>query len=200
MQQTRKRLIRAAVAVSLVSLTFTAPMASAVDIGVGVSLNTQGGGDGGYGVSLPLRFGNITVEPELSFYRSSRDRTYPSAPTNDFKAEYTQYTLDTGIYWRQRVVPALETYVGGRIGYSKDKTSYMYPNSSGSNQSYVSSGFYLGPTLGAEYFFDKHFSLGLDVSLLYESTSGESVSGSNVSNQDGNNLYYQTRARLRFYF
>jgi hypothetical protein len=196
MRQTRKNLIRAAA----ISLALTAPVASAVDIGVGASLNNEGGGDGGYGVSLPLRFGNITVEPELSFYRSSRDITYTSAPTNNYKAENSQYTLDTGIYWRQQVVPALETYVGGRVGYTKNKYSYKYLYIPNSDQSSGSSGFYLGPTLGAEYFFDKHFSLGLDVSLLYESTSGESVSGSNVSNQDGNNLYYQTRARLRFYF
>lgn len=199
MQQTRKRLIHAAVAVSLASLAITAPEASAVDIGVGVGLNNDGGGSGGYGMSLPLRFGNITVEPELSFYRSSQDTTY-TAPTSNYTYDSKQYTLDTGIYLRHQVVPALETYLGGRVGYTKNKYSYTYPYSPSSSQSSESSGFYLGPTFGAEYFFEKRFSLSLDVSVLYESTSGQSVNGSSITKQDGNSLDYQTRARLRYYF
>lgn len=183
-----------------ISFALAAPLASAVDVGLGVSLNNDGEGSGGYGVSLPLRFGTITVEPELSFYNSSQDRAYPLSPTNNYTTDYQQFTLETGIYWRQQVVPSVETYVGGRVGYTHYDYSYTYPSSPGSNYSNEYSGFYLGPTFGAEYFFNKHFSLGLDVSLLYESTSGDYINGGSTSESDRTQLNYQTRSRLRFYF
>lgn len=198
MQTAKKTLIHLAVAASL---SLTAPLAAAMDIGVGVSLNNEGGGSGGYGVSLPLRFGNLSVEPELSFYSSSQDSTYPASPTNNRTNDYKEYTLETGIYWRQPVIPSVEMYVGGRGGYTKYDYSYTYPLSPASNYKYDQSGYFLGPTLGAEYFFNKNFSLGLDVSLLYESTSGKEVdAGVLYYSQDRTEINYQSRARLRFYF
>jgi hypothetical protein len=193
---TRKVLIHAATATAL---ALTAPLAGAVDVGLGVTINNEGGGSGGYGVSLPLRFGNFTVEPELSFYDSSDDTTYPTSPTNTSAQEYQQYTLETGVYWRQPIIPSVEMYVGGRVGYTRYEQSSTYPSSPGSNYAYDSSGFYLGPTLGAEYFFNKHFSLGLDVSLLFESTTQKSTGGSPYT-QDRDSIDYQSRAKLRFYF
>ncbi len=196
MQQTSKKLIRAAVAVSL---ALTAPLAGAVDVGLGVSLNNEGNGSGGYGVSLPLRFGNFIVEPELSFYDSSEDTTFPTSPLDTSTYKYQQYTLETGVYWRRPIIPSVEMYVGGRVGYTRYKQSRTYPSSPSSNYAYDSSGFYLGPTLGAEYFFNKHFSLGLDVSLLFESTTQGRTTGSPYT-QDRDEINYQSRAKLRFYF
>jgi len=199
MKETTKVLIPAVVAITL---ALASPLAAAVDVGLGVDVNTNGGGEnnGGYGVSLPLRFGNFTVEPELSFNNSKYERTYPASPTNSYTAEYKTLNLETGVYWRQQVIPSVETYIGGRVGYTKYDNTYTYPLNPGAYQRDSNSGFYLGPTVGAEYFFNKNFSLGLDVSLLYESTSGESISGGNVVSSDNTNLSYQSRARLRFYY
>lgn len=190
MKLTKKISIHATIAFALV---FTAPLAAAVDVGLGVSLNNNGGGSGGYGVSMPLRFGNFTVEPELSFYDYKEDTTYPLSPASNYSYESQEYTLETGVYWRQQVIPAVEMYVGGRVGYVN------YESSSTPGSSYETSGFYLGPTLGAEYFFNKHFSLGLDVSLLYETTTRERIS-SNPYEEDRDEINYQSRAKLRFYF
>lgn len=196
MKLTKKISIHAAIALALV---FTAPLAAAVDVGLGVSLNNNGGGSGGYGVSMPLRFGNFTVEPELSFYDYQEDTTYPLSPGNNNSYESQEYTLETGVYWRQQVIPAVEMYVGGRVGYVNYESSSTYPLSPGSNNSYETSGFYLGPTLGAEYFFNKHFSLGLDVSLMFESTTRDRTSSSPYE-EDRDEIAYQSRAKLRFYF
>lgn len=196
MKVTKKFLIPSIIALAM---TFISPLAAAVDIGLGVSMHNEGGGSGGYGVSMPLRFGNFTVEPELSLYNSKEDTTYPLSPTSNNSYESQEYTLETGIYWRQRVIPTVETYVGGRVGYVKYEFSSTYPSSPGSNYANETSGFYLGPTLGAEYFFNKHFSLGLDVSLLLESTTRERVSSSPYE-RDRDEINYQSRAKLRFYF
>jgi len=177
----------------------TTPVAGAVDAGLGVSLNTSGGGNGGYGISMPLRFGNFLVEPELSIYDYSEDETYPLSPTSNRTYESQEYTLETGVYWRQPVIPSVEMYVGGRVGYFHEDASSTYPSNPAVNNSYETSGFYLGPTLGAEYFFNKHFSLGLDVSLLFESATRDRVSSSPYT-EDRDEIYYQGRAKLRFYF
>lgn len=197
MKTLRKKLVNLTIATALM---LAAPLALAVDVGLGVSLYNNGESSGGYGVSMPLRFGNITIEPELSFYDSTEDTVYPASPTNNNTTDYQRYTLETGIYWRQQVNPSVETYVGGRVGYTRYDYSYSYPLSPGSYYSTDFSGYYLGPTFGAEYFFNKHFSLGLDVSLLYESTSGDSINSGSTSESDRTQLYYQTRSRLRFYF
>lgn len=192
--------------VRLVTATLFAlatPFASAVEVGLGVSLQNNGDSSGGYGVSLPLRFGNFTIEPELTFYDSSQDTTYPSSPTNNSTSDSQSYTLETGVYWRQPVIPSVEMYVGGRMGYVKNEYSVTHPLSPTNDYSYDTSGYFLGPTLGAEYFFNKNFSLGLDASLLYESTSGDNVypaSPGNNSKTDRNAINYQSRVRLRFYF
>lgn len=198
MQHNCKTLLSTAAALSL---ALAVPVASAMDIGLGVTVQNEGGGNGGWGASLPLRFGNIMVEPELSFYHNSDNQTYPTSPSSNRKYDNTEYTLDTGIYLRQHVTAAVDSYLGGRIGYNHSRYSYKYPNSPSSNYTDVSTGPYIGPTIGAEYFFDKHFTIGLDVSLLYTSSSGKETQNGAVTNkQDGNQFDYQTRARLRYYF
>ncbi len=197
MNDIRQRLFPLAAAFSLALL---APMASATQAGLGVSINTGSEGGGGYGISVPLRFGGFTVEPELSFYEYSADRDYSLSPGSNQSYEYRQLSIETGVYWRQPLAPAVEMYVGGRAGYTQYEYSTIYSSSPGSNYSHHTSGFYLGPTLGAEYFFNKHFSLGLDASLLFESISGEETSASSPYEEDRTSIYTQGRARLRFYF
>ena len=108
--------------VVLAASLLAAPVVGAVDVGLGVSLNNSGGGSGGYGVSMPLRFGNFLVEPELSIYDYSEDETYPLSPTSNRNYESQEYTLETGVYWRQPVIPSVEMYVGGRVGYFHAET------------------------------------------------------------------------------
>jgi len=196
MKTARKIVIHAAIATALV---LTAPLASAVDIGMGVGLINNGSDSAGYGVALPMRFANFTVEPELAFYNASNDNTYPAAPVNDSSSDYRGYTLDIGVYLRQQVMPSLETYIGGRVGYNNDKSSTTYV--SGTSYQSEETGYYLGPTLGAEYFFNKNLSLGLDVSLFYNSSTFENSTNGVVDYKADSNLTsYQTRTRLRYYF
>jgi hypothetical protein len=103
------------------------------------------------------------------------------------------------VYWRQPVIASVEMYVGGRVGYTWRKYSTDYPLAPGSNNTNETSGFYLGPTLGAEYFFNKHFSLGLDASLLFESSTRDRTSSSPYS-EDRDSIDYQSRVKLRAYF
>jgi hypothetical protein len=176
------------------SLSLAAPMAAAMDIGVGASLNAGGGGTGS-GISLPMRFGNIMIEPAVSIFDQTTD--YSDSGVPDYSVSFKNYTLEAGIYWRKEVIPSVETYLGGRVGYIKRETSQTYP---GSPSSRDESGYLIGPTFGAEYFFNKHFSMGLDVSLLYSSLSGDGESAGQPQSTSTENTYTQARTLLRFYF
>jgi opacity protein-like surface antigen len=195
MKNSGKILAGAAVALSLSIVT---PQASAAEVGVGVSLF---GNESGYGVYLPIRFGNIIVEPELTVYKSSSDQTYPLAPTSNRNSDNQNLLLGTGVYLRHELAPSIEYYVGGRLGYTKYKYSTKYPSSPSSNYSNDEDGYYIGPVFGAEYFFNKHFSLGLDASLIYRSTSGDYKSSpSNSNSSDNTSWATETIAKLRVYF
>jgi hypothetical protein len=179
------------------SLFLAAPIVSAVEAGLGAGIV----GDGGGTIYVPIRFGNLRIEPELSFYRSTNDTT-ATIPTNTYEYEAKSISLGSGVYLRQPIGSSLETYVGGRVGYYKSDSSRTYPNSPGSNYSSDASGFYVGPTIGAEYFFNKQFSIGLDVSVLYRSGTNDSTSGTTTNNynSDTTDLQTETRTALRFYY
>lgn len=190
----RTNLAMAAVATSLL---LSAPFAAAADVGLGVNLNTNSyGGNFGYGISMPIRFGNISVEPEVAYNQSTYDNN-STTPSNVYRSKYEQYSIETGIFVHKEVAPSLEIYGGGRIGAYGYKYSNGYPNNPGANNESRNHGYMAGPTVGAEYFFDKQVSVGLDVSLLYQSGSQSSSGGDGV---DSSQINLQGRAKLRFYF
>jgi len=195
-RNTRKTILGAATLAAALSLT--PPMAAAVDVGVGAGMMF---GEGGGGIYVPIRSGNLRVEPELGFYKYSESNTYATSPTSNVEYEYSNLMIGTGVYWRQQVGSSLETYVGGRVGYTRWENKNTYPNNPSNTSSDKTSGYYVGPTFGAEYFFTKQFSFGLDVSLIYSSTSGDYTpnSGSPRSSDD---TYWRTEGRtmLRYYF
>ena len=155
----------------------------------------------GGSIYVPIRFGNFKIEPELNFNSYTEDTTYPAVPANNNEYESSDYTLGAGIYWRQPIGSSLESYVGGRVGYWWGEASGTYPSTPGSNWSRDESGYFIGPTVGAEYFFTKQFSIGLDASLLYRSGTNDytPVSGTAYSS-DEDNVYTETRTALRYYF
>jgi hypothetical protein len=178
------------------ALSLAAPLAGAMDIGLGANLNTDGSGYGGWGFSVPMRFGNIMVEPSVEYDNYKSTDTYYGG-TSLYQYERKYYTVDTGIYWIKSIVPMLDAYIGGRVGFYSGEGS-GYSTCCGTDQ-YRYHGVYVGPTIGAEYFFNKHFSAGLDVSLLFSSET----SGNNDTNYAGGSYKdttTQTRTKLRFYF
>jgi hypothetical protein len=178
------------------ALSLAAPLAGAMDIGLGANLNTDGNGYGGWGFSVPLRFGNIMVEPSVEYDSWRYQDTYNGGTyIYDGKGKY--YVIDTGIYWIKPIIPMLDAYIGGRVGLYSGQRSY-YETCCGSWQSQYR-GAYVGPTIGAEYFFSKKFSVGLDVSVLF-SSEHSSNDDSNYAGGSYKDTTTQTRTKLRFYF
>jgi hypothetical protein len=189
--------VLAGVAVTL-SLSAAPPLASAAEVGLGV---TMLGSEGGYGVFLPIRLSKITIEPEFYVYRSEADQAYPLNPANDRTSDYENMNIGTGVYLRRQLAPSTEYYLGGRVGYTKYKSTYSYPNTPSSSTASKEDGYYLGPVIGAEYFFNKNFSLGLEAAFIYSSVSQDYASSpANSYTQDRTSWTTDTRAKLRVYF
>lgn len=185
-----------ATVVTTACLFLATSKASAVDVGLGAGISSSNDT-----VYVPIRFGNFRIEPEISFSNDNGKYTYSTSPSNNYKYESRWTSMGTGIYWRHSLLPSLESYVGGRLGYSKNDYSYTYPNNPSNSYKENRSGFYVGPTLGAEYFFNKQISLGLDVSLIVNMTSQKQTANSGTTQKsDRTDTYTETRTALRVYF
>jgi len=131
---------------ALAAVPLSAGPAPAADFGLGAAYLD------GLTVLLPIRTERLLIEPEVSLSNQS------SAASGGSSLKSTE--LGSGVYLRTGLGPSFEGYGGGRLAYHQLKQS------SGTGDS-KSTGFSLGPTVGAQYFLEKQVSLGLDASLEY---------------------------------
>jgi len=158
-------------------LTLAAGAASAAGpmqfgLGAGISSETSS-------ISVPIRTGNLLIEPELSYFSTEVEDSY----------DYSELGLGVGVYLMSSVAPSVELALGGRGGI----TSSNYEPDVGTDSE--GSGFFFGPVVGGEYFFNKHFSAGVDAAVIYATSTYES----GTFEEDSSSLSTETRARLRFY-
>jgi len=176
--------VRVALLSGFAALTVQIPLASAADYGVGVLFSGQGST-----VLAPVRLESLTVEPELSFFRTSSNQE-----------TFHVVTLSTGIYVRKDLGQSFESYVGGRIGYSRSKDRFDFGTGT---QNAASHAWMLSPTFGVQHFFAKRFSIGLDVGLQYARFSQKTnLSDFPTLNSSANGYSSGTLTRilLRTYF
>ena len=121
------------------------PLASAVDVGMGVALEGSGST-----VLIPIRTEILFIEPEIQF----ASQTQPSLKSRSV-------TPGVGVYWRKELGALFETYIGGKLAFGATKQTI------GTTEIKTGS-ITLGPTIGIQHFFSKQFSLGLDASLPYQ--------------------------------
>ena len=167
----------------IVALAVPIPPAAAADYGVGVFHFGPGST-----VVAPIRLESLTVEPEVNLFRASSNQE-----------TFDGVSLATGIYVRRALGPSFEGYAGGRIGYSRSKDRF---DTGFGIQEFNSHSWMLSPTIGAQYFFSRQFSIGLDVGLQYvrssQKTDGPPSFPSSSSN--GYTAGTVTRILLRAYF
>jgi len=168
---------------------------ASADVGIG----TQFDGMNTYGINVPIRLGAITIEPEI--ISSSDSEKYHNATSgNNQQWGGSNTSVGTGIYLRKEVAPSTEIYYGARVGM------YSWNNKNTSPGFYYSdkeSGYYLAPTVGAEYFFVKKVSIGLDLGLNYSKGTEKLVVPSwfaGTDTYDRTSLSTTTRLMLRAYF
>jgi hypothetical protein len=152
--------------------------AMAADFGVGISARS----DDGF-LYAPI---NITksfrIEPSVRYV--SNEQTFIQT-FNEDSSETKQWELGVGVFGLKKVADAAHIYYGARLAYvdvqssSVDESSFGLPIYSKTDQD----GYRIGPTLGFEYLFAGHFSVGGEASYTFLDVDGESSSriGNGVS-------------------
>ncbi|MDX1531673.1 MAG: outer membrane beta-barrel protein [Rhodothermales bacterium] len=142
---------------------------------------------------LPLNVSSrFRLEPELGFGRFSS-----SVEDVDAGLTVSQFHLGVGAM-ALLPRPDLTLYVGGRLRYTRSSETNELPEDFGGDEETSASAFGFGPVVGGEHFFGRHFSLGGEVGVLYQ-TYGADRDG-DAFELDLSTLNTFASALLRFYF
>lgn len=163
-----KRIILAA-AVAAVTTQVTA-----ADVGIGASVQSN---DSWIYVPIDIN-SKLRLEPSLRFIDAeSQSRTEDSSfglpITTTVKSDGTTYELALGIFGLVPIAESARLYYGGRIAYIDSESEIHIHQLFGnfeeqSVQKTSSDGYRLSPTLGFEYLFNEHFSIGGEAEWFYQ--------------------------------
>lgn len=185
--------------------------------GIGVNI-TRGGGCyygpcGQTTVYLPIKSGSLIVEPSLSFHSYSDSSTTTYTDYNRYnKWEESGFSLGVGLLETSKASSDSIVYYGARLGYKEsgysNDSDTIYNN--GTNNSYSSnsnerSGFFITPTIGAEYLMTDKLGIGIDFGYRYQNMDTENIdinNGTVSSNNSGSSTNHRsiTQVILRHYF
>ena len=127
------------------------------------------------GLFLPIAAGELFIEPSVSFRKNETDSTTISNIARSGRKSRT-VTLGVGLFKNKLVAEKVFLYYGARIGLVKRKiTETTAPTSilSASSSTISDDGFFISPTVGAQYYFVPQFSAGLDLALQFSKTDGK---------------------------
>ena len=167
---------------------------NSVQFGIGVALNSFlknfSYGDNLPTIYIPMNISDkFKIEPELSYYSSS-------GKNENVEQENTSMAIGVGLFGTTNYEKSL-FYYGFRFSYLNSKTKYSFQDEV--DRERTSNRFMLGPAVGGEYFFIKHFSVGGEIGFQFtvkkdEETNFEDyLPGSSVNGTD-------VRIFLRFYY
>jgi hypothetical protein len=160
----------------------------------------SGDGDISPSIFLPINVSSkLRIEPEIGFFTvTSEDKT----PTqNEKNKDYSdQFHFGIGIFSLKNLV-SYHLYYGARLGYihfssyNENDMGYTIRDESSS------SGFFIAPTMGGEYLFNNHFSLGGEVQVRFTSLSGEEKNDMNiVTDLSSSSISTRALVLIRCYF
>lgn len=147
---------------------------------------------------------NFAMEPEIGYYTNTRvSDPKPSGSVKSTSKETDSY-IGTGIFYRN-YGESFGSYYGARLGFLSLETTFKAESSGTSEVKSTRNGNYIAPTMGAEYFFSKNFSIGGELQYFWVTTSGDlkvSLTGQSDSKTDLtiNRSLLRTQAMLRWYF
>ncbi|MBM0107884.1 hypothetical protein JM946_24385 [Steroidobacter sp. S1-65] len=153
-----------------VGLALCSANALAADFGIGVSARS----DDGY-LYVPIDVSkSFRIEPSVRYGTS--ELTF-SADGDTDQQETETWELGVGLFGLKQVTEAAHVYFGARLAYVETESTVVQPTLfdvvySRSKQD----GYRVGPTLGFEYIFGGHFSIGGEASYTFLDLEGESRS------------------------
>ena len=189
---------------ALLSLATNQSQAEGTTIGIGAAVNSD------LTIYLPITTENLLIEPTLSLYSSDSESTSSSSTSNiSQSSNYKTLVIGLGVFKHSKVIDKTYIYFGARFGYIETErdNSYNVTISTSSVSEGKEDGYFVAPTIGAEYFLTNNFSMGIDLSINYSKTEGSDKStytGTTITNDtsETKSTTYNTEAEVivRYHF
>ena len=151
-----------------VGLALAATNALAADFGIGVSARSDDGW-----LYAPIDISkSFRVEPSVRY--GSNELSIDGGSLTSQESE--TWELGVGVFGIKKITDAAHIYYGARLAYVDSETSSTQTSGFGSviRGESTQDGYRIGPTLGVEYLFGGHFSIGGEASYTYLDVEGES--------------------------
>lgn len=177
------------------SLALSASGALAADFGIGVSVKSEDGA-----IYVPVHLAEkFRLEPSVRYGSSEDTSTYSSIIST---ADTRTWELGLGAFGLAKVSEAARIYYGARVSYfdSKITSRTVIRTGGGSGYEITQDGFGFAPTLGVEFVFAQHFSLGGEAAYVFQETDSETVGISSPSSRESEEQGTQTRLIFRYMF
>jgi hypothetical protein len=175
----------------------------AADFGVGISARSDDGL-----VYVPIDISKtFRIEPSVRYVSSNLSFSQDAAADGpDSESDSESWEIGIGAFGLKQIAETAHIYYGVRAAYVDVKatstdTSFGLPVRSETNQD----GYRIGPTLGFEYLFGQHFSVGGEASYTFLDVDGESKSrlgaiSESVTTVEQKTHGTQTRLIFRYMF
>lgn len=194
---------------STVEAQDTVARSSNVQIGIGASVNvssifTLSGGSssiiypiGFMNILIPISFQKFRLEPELGIYAITNERTF-SGETSTDKSSIMR--LGLAAHYVHAFGDQSQVYVGPRFALYMSNSTNEDTGSPTEESSWTD--MLIGASVGGEYLFTKHFSLGAEVQLNYISHGDpeETPAPTFDSEESGSIISNNATLILRWYF
>ena len=168
-------------AVLLLLISQSAASESTYGFGVGVQHGIK--------IYMPIERGGLLVEPTV-FVFDRNDKSSNASTTSSF--DYRDVEIGLGMFVRKPLLNNARIYYGARLGYiDRERSDHV----SGSLYKENEDGYFVAPTIGAQYFLAGNFSVGLEAAVRYEKTEGTDVGPSSPAS-DIKNSGYNTDAEI----
>ncbi len=180
-----RKALAAITALGLLTLSTTALSAEktnhsdGIHVGLGAALDTTvpiisddlyffGGPFGGGALMVPIDIaGVVRIEPRIGFVAASTSRDSDASETS---SSISAVQVGIGAFFMFDLGDTAAAYVGAKLGpifsssssETHDKTGDTTTTQSSSVTQYA-----VGPAIGADYYFSKHFSLGAEVGVNF---------------------------------
>jgi hypothetical protein len=182
-----------------VGLALLSANALAADFGLGISARS----DDGF-LYVPINVSeSFRIEPNVRYGSSEYEFDDGLRDSQDTET----WELGVGVFGIKKITDAAHIYYGARVAYIDTESTTTQSSSFGDDirSESTQDGYRIGPTVGFEYLFGGHFSIGGEASYTFVDLEGESTSRvgnfavlSTDTEQSGQST--QTRLIFRYMF
>lgn len=183
-----------------VGLALCSSTALAADFGIGISARSDDGW-----LYAPINISKtFRLEPTIRYGTSELSFSDDDALNSQ---DSEAWELGIGIFGLKKITDAAHIYYGARLAYVDAESSSTQTTSFGTviRGESEQDGYRVGPTLGFEYLFGQHFSVGGEASYTFLDLDGESTTligdfSTSVSEFEQKSQGTQTRLIFRYMF